>query len=107
MSQDGQDDLGRLIRSLDEAGRVLPRGLRALPPRLAPVEPYREPPPPVVVRRLPRVEAQRAVGRVPLRDVLVSLKRSNLILRFRLTESVVIVHAESALPFLFESNDLS
>ena len=55
-----------------------------------------------MLRRLCRKEAQRAVGRVPLRDVLRSLQREGLIVRFRVRATVVEVHAPRTLPFLFD-----
>jgi hypothetical protein len=59
-----------------------------------------------VEHTLCRREAQEAVGRVPLRDVLLSLRRSGLIVAFRLNDDVLVVKVERTLPFLFGTCDL-
>ena len=61
----------------------------------------------ILEQRFCRHEAQRAVGRVPLRDVLLSLKRSGLIVGFRIHEECIIVRVERTLPFMFATCDLS
>ena len=58
--------------------------------------------PALVVHTLPRATAQAAVGRVPLRDVLLSLKRQRIIVRFRLRQDVVVVEAERVLGLFFD-----
>lgn len=60
-----------------------------------------------VERRLCRRAAQEAVGRLPLRDVLLSLRRAGLILAFRLEPDALVVKADPTLPFLFDTADLS
>lgn len=57
----------------------------------------------VVRQQIERRVAQAAVGRTPLRDVLLSLKRSKMILRFRIHEETVVVEYTSTLLFLFET----
>ena len=61
--------------------------------------------PPVVEHRLCRLQAQEAVGRLPLRDVLLSLRRAGLILSFRLQDDVLVVRARRTLTFMFETVD--
>jgi hypothetical protein len=58
--------------------------------------------PAVNVHLLSRQEAQRVVGRTPLRDVLLSLKKSRLVLRFRITARMVRIETRSTLAFLVE-----
>ena len=53
-----------------------------------------------VVHTLTRVEAQRAVGRTSIGDVLKSLKRAGLVQRYRVGPEVVTVEAPSTLTFL-------
>jgi DNA-binding FadR family transcriptional regulator len=60
---------------------------------------------PVVEHRLCRLAAQAAVGRHPLRDVLLSLRRAGLILSFRLQDDVLVVKAQRTLTFMFETVD--
>ncbi len=54
-----------------------------------------------------RRRAQEAVGRTPLRDVLLSLRRAGLIVSFRIHPERIVVEVERTLPFLFETCDLS
>jgi hypothetical protein len=63
--------------------------------------------PVLVERRLDRRAAQDAVGRLPLRDVLLSLRRAGLIRGFRLEATALVVKADRTLPFMFETCDLS
>jgi hypothetical protein len=56
----------------------------------------------VNVHLLTRKEAQQAVGRTPLRDVLLSLKKSRLVLRFRITAREVRIETRSTLAFLVD-----
>lgn len=58
--------------------------------------------PALVVHTLDRRAAQRAVGRVPLNDVLRSLQRQRIIVHFRVKPTVVVVEAERVLGFFFE-----
>jgi hypothetical protein len=58
--------------------------------------------PTVNVHLLKRREAQQAVGRTPLRDVLLSLKKSRLVLRFRITADEVRIETHSTLAFLVD-----
>ena len=58
--------------------------------------------PTVNVHLLTRKEAQQAVGRTPLRDVLLSLKKSRLVLRFRITAHAVRIETRSTLAFLVD-----
>lgn len=60
---------------------------------------------PVVEHRLCRREAQAAAGRAPLRDVLLSLRRSGLIIGFRLDKRTLVVKARRTLTFMFETHD--
>jgi hypothetical protein len=59
----------------------------------------------VTEHRLCRLAAQAAVGRVPLRDVLLSLRRAGLIVSFRLHDDVLVVKAQRTLSFMFETVD--
>lgn len=54
-----------------------------------------------------RRRAQAAVGRTPLRDVLLSLRRAGVIVAFRIHADRIVVEVERTLPFLFETCDLS
>ena len=63
--------------------------------------------PVAVERRLCRRAAQEAVGRIPLRDVLLSLRRAGLILGFRLEPDALVVRTTRTLPFMFDTCDLS
>jgi hypothetical protein len=58
--------------------------------------------PELVVHRLDRREAQQAVGRTPLNDVLRSLQKRKIIVRFRVKPTVIVVEAERVLGFFFE-----
>ena len=55
--------------------------------------------------RIGRREAQKAVGRVPVRDVLLGLKAGGLIRGFRVTDLWVSVEADRALEILVEGID--
>lgn len=58
--------------------------------------------PTVNVHVLTRSEAQRAVGCYSLHDVLMSLKKSRLVLRFRVTAEEVRIETRSTLAFLVD-----
>lgn len=57
--------------------------------------------PALVVHTMCRKEAQRAVAPTQLRDVLLSLQKNRVIVRFRLKPKTVVIEAERVLGFFF------